>query len=771
MTSRAARIEGRILRRAAARLCRVAGGAAACLAVAGGSPWGSTWGSSADAAEFLATSATQITAALAQAGPGDVIVMANGVWTNQSINFNDNGAAGNPITLRAQTPGQVILNGTSKLSINGNWLVVDGLKFQGGALTGGSIINLSGNNLRLTNTAIIDYNPPSIETEVDWVTVNGQDNRVDHNYFKNHNSVGQTLEVRHTAGVPNRARIDGNYFADRPTGNGNGWETIRIGLSGVATSNSFSIVENNLFERVDGENEAISNKSSNNIYRYNTFRDMRATLTLRHGNDATVEGNFFLGENQDGSGGVRVIGQRHKIINNYFNGVDDNGGGAIAINRGEVDAAATGYQPVKDLVIAHNTIVNTLGSMLRFDAGASTRPLLAENVTVANNVFRSNGPAIFTGTEGPGWTWQGNYAFGGSLGPKAGAAGIANVNPQLQLGADGLWRPAANSPLINAAVGPTSALAPNDMDGQPRIGIADVGADEVSTASIVRRPLVADDVGPSWLFNRPAPTTPGFGPAGVAIQAEDFKAILDPNGNGRVWSVAESRDAINGRLLAAPAGNRVDLPGMAHDSLAVYDMRFQTPGVYTAYYRSRGLNAATNSIYAPSGFNANPSNPLDLSDNGVFTWVKDARTFEITAANVDVPLEFRLGMREELAQLDAIVLSLNANMTADELDGIFPIAPADLDWDGALTANDWRLFKAGQGAPLAGLTNLQQYLLGDVNRDGRHSIDDFAAFRQAYDAAHGPGAFAAMAAGVPEPTAACLALLAAAMCGRRRGRG
>jgi hypothetical protein len=72
----------------------------------------------------------------------------------------------------------------------------------------------------------------------------------------------------------------------------------------------------------------------------------------------------------------------------------------------------------------------------------------------------------------------------------------------------------------------------------------------------------------------------------------------------------------------------------------------------------------------------------------VFTWVKDARTFEITAANVDVPLEFRLGMREELAQLDAIVLSLDANMTPDELDGIFPIAEGDLDWDGALTPAD-----------------------------------------------------------------------------------
>ena len=65
--------------------------------------------------------------------------MADGTWTNQSITFNDTGTAAKPITLRAQTPGRVILNGTSKISIGGDYTVVDGLDFIDGTLASGNI--------------------------------------------------------------------------------------------------------------------------------------------------------------------------------------------------------------------------------------------------------------------------------------------------------------------------------------------------------------------------------------------------------------------------------------------------------------------------------------------------------------------------------------------------------------------------------------------------------------------------------------------------------
>jgi poly(beta-D-mannuronate) lyase len=667
--------------------------------------------SSADLAraeEFLVSSATEVAAAVAQAQPGDVVVMANGTWTNQHIEFSARGNGRSPITLRAETPGQVVLNGTSRLSISGDWLVVDGLRLEGGALTGGRVIEFTGDlghatNSRLTNSAIIDYNPPSRGTETDWVTLYGRNNRVDHNYFKGHDHIGQTLEVRHTSGQPDNHRIDSNYFADRPGGDGNGWETIRIGLSGVAQSSSYTVVENNLFERVDGENEAISNKSSHNTYRYNTFRDVRATLTLRHGNDATVEGNFFLGENQSGSGGVRVIGERHTIINNYFANIDDNGGGAIGINRGQIDAEPTGYQHVKDAVIAHNTFVDTLGTMIQFTAGASDRPLLAENVTVANNLFRGSGSAVFSGTEGAGWTWEGNIAFGGSLGPKSGDDGISVVDPQLSQDPSGLWRPGPSSPAVNGSSGDYSQLFVDDIDGQPRIGIADVGADENSAATIVRRPLVVGDVGPEWLFGGASPNSVGCGPAGCAIQAEAFTAVLDPDGDLQTWTTLEVNDALGGQVLAAPPGDRVDVPGQPHGAVAVYELMFETPGTYSAYYRTRGLNSAANSIYSPDELGVEPDNVQTLSTDGSFGWIKDAVTFEIADSHVNVPLELRLGAREELSQIDALVLARNAFMSEAALDAIFSVLPGDYSGDGVVNAADFIVWRNSAGLTGNGL--------------------------------------------------------------------
>ena len=146
---------------------------------------------------------------------------------------------------------------------------------------------------------------------------------------------------------------------------------------------------------------------------------MAATLTLRHGNDTRVEGNFFLGNNTNNSGAIRVIGERQTIVNNYIANVDDRAGGAISISAGVPNSALNEYFQVKDAVIAHNTIVNVGGPAITFDdgLGSSGRTLLAQNVTVANNLFRSSGPTIFEGNQGTGWTWQGNIAFGGSLGP------------------------------------------------------------------------------------------------------------------------------------------------------------------------------------------------------------------------------------------------------------------------------------------------------------------------------------------------------------------
>ena len=107
-----------------------------------------------------AANASQLNAAIAASSPGDTIIMTNGTWTNVTINFNASATATQPVVLRAQTPGNVILNGSSSLTFSTPYLMVNGLFFSGGALTGGAIVKFNSTNCRLTNTAIVNYNPP-----------------------------------------------------------------------------------------------------------------------------------------------------------------------------------------------------------------------------------------------------------------------------------------------------------------------------------------------------------------------------------------------------------------------------------------------------------------------------------------------------------------------------------------------------------------------------------------------------------------------------------
>jgi chondroitinase B-like protein len=715
-------------------------------------------------AEFLVHSASDINIAMQTAGPGDALIMADGTWTNQQISFAGYGQTENPITLRAQTPGQVLLNGNSTINISGTWLVVDGLKFEGGALgSSDHIVEFRGahgeaTNSRFTNSAIIDYNPANIDTRYFWVSMYGQNNRVDNNFFSGQNHSGVTVVVWRGDSDPDYHQIDRNHFADRPEGNGNGFETIRVGTSDESLSDSYTLVENNLFERTDGEVEIISNKSGNNTYRYNTFRESAGTLTLRHGNDTRVEGNFFLGQNKKESGAIRVIGERQTVVNNYIAGVDDRAGGAISISAGVSDSAVNEYYQVKDAVIAHNTLAGTLGTMITFDdgLGSSGRTLLAENVTVANNLMSSAGATIFEGNEGTGWTWEGNIAYGGSLGTKIGDPGISVVDPELYLAGDGLWRPGPTSPAIDGGQGSYSGLIADDMDGQPRIGLFDVGADEFSTATIARKPLEAGDVGPAWLQSPVDPPSGGGCFAdGCAIQAEDFTAILDPDNNGMIWTTDFVAEALGGEVLAAPGGDRVNRPGDTHDTLALYDLTFAQAGTYRAYYRARGFDGSSDSIYVPDDFSVDPDSAETLSSDGIFRW-ETGDTFTINTANVDVPLEFRIGRREEMAEFDALVLNLNLSMTPEELDALF-----DIVYDAADFNQDQRVDDEDLLAWQAGFTTVGTAIHGDGDADEDADVDgtDFLIWQKQYG--NGVTALENLAL-VPEPSSGCL-LLALAM--------
>lgn len=70
--------------------------------------------------------------AVENAGPGDVITLANGTWEDFEILFTGQGEEGKPITLTAETKGKVILTGQSNLRLGGEYLEVSGLVFKDG---------------------------------------------------------------------------------------------------------------------------------------------------------------------------------------------------------------------------------------------------------------------------------------------------------------------------------------------------------------------------------------------------------------------------------------------------------------------------------------------------------------------------------------------------------------------------------------------------------------------------------------------------------------
>ena len=106
-----------------------------------------------------------------------------------------------------------------------------------------------------------------------------------------------------------------------------------------------------------------------------------------------------------------------------------------------------------------------------------------------------------------------------------------------------------------------------------------------------------------------------------------------------------------------------------------------------------------------------------------------------------------------------------------------PLLFADLNLDGELSGLDWVLFVDGFGQDLEGLTGRESYFLADLNVDGVHDAEDFIEFSIAFDTVNGAGAFAAMAAAVPEPASAaifglgsCLLLLLVRHVNRRGDR-
>jgi len=472
-------------------------------------------------AQYVTTN-TELTNAINAASAGSTITLKNQIWTNVQININKNGNLASPITIKAETPGSVFFEGVTNVKMGGSYIYFEGVVFRNPPTTVSTstpLIDFKAsstdcNNCKVTNIKIDAFNQgASQQTSVfKWILLRGANNEISYCSFLGKHGVGSIINDNRETTIANYHKIHHNYFANRtPQGTSavnddNDQDAIRIGSSSTSLSDSFTEVYNNYFYNFVGEIEIISNKSGSNKYYNNTFEDYSGSLTLRHGDNCEVSNNFFLAKGHSFSGGVRVMGENHKIYNNYVEGTvakypnnnSTSGLAGINIHNGILNSPLNGYYQVKNATIVNNTFVNCdLGIRVgaTFNSTQDQPPL---NIVVGNNIMYQNinrAIQVTTQLTGAASKYENNIKQNGTFDSFGSATATGNINVTsglLNSGSD-FYRIISGSAAIGYGLG-TYAFLTEDITGGARPTSYDAGAEEYNAGGTIV-PYKQSDVG------------------------------------------------------------------------------------------------------------------------------------------------------------------------------------------------------------------------------------------------------------------------------------
>jgi poly(beta-D-mannuronate) lyase len=336
--------------------------------------------------------------------PGDQIIVANGIYTtSESIVIKNSGTSVNNITIEAESIGGAEINGTNGFMIYApaSYISIKGFKFT--HKTGTNRIEAGATHCIVTRN-VFECVPAGTAGSKPYLSVSGDDNEISYNTFQNKKDEGQMISVQGPGSdkMAKRIWIHHNYFFNFPP-TANNCSAIQIGLSGRSMDSAFCVVEYNLFIRTEGENEgAICHKSCNNIIRYNTFGERSEELSLRHGNNSQVYGNFFLNTT-----GLRFSGDDHLIYNNYFQGCSK----AIVCTNGDGEvkegSKLTCHDRADRIKVVYNTIIDCKSN---YQMPERNNGLGATSITFANNIIRGGSPVSILGLY-PHPVWDGNILW------------------------------------------------------------------------------------------------------------------------------------------------------------------------------------------------------------------------------------------------------------------------------------------------------------------------------------------------------------------------
>jgi poly(beta-D-mannuronate) lyase len=350
-----------------------------------------------NATEIVVSSIDEANKILNTAKPNDKIILKDGVYKNAVIKFTNNN-----IFFVAEHLGKVFFEENSTLSFSGQKNLIEGFIWQNGGkgLDKKPVIEFKNGKENadysiLKNCSINGYNTSDLNIDNKWVSLFGHYNTVTQCLFKDKFNRGATLTVWLEDNKEAHHTISYNYFLNRQNGPDvdNGLESMRIGDSKTSFTNAHCVVAFNRFEKCDGEIEIISNKSCHNSYLHNTFVNNDGGLTLRHGNNCLVDGNFFDGADKEQSYGIRFIGEGHVAINNYLyhlNGSPSNPfRSPITVLNGIVNTPINGYFQVRRAVITDNIFVNCITPNIRIGAFSKREGMTVtpDTITIKNNIM------------------------------------------------------------------------------------------------------------------------------------------------------------------------------------------------------------------------------------------------------------------------------------------------------------------------------------------------------------------------------------------------
>lgn len=445
-------------------------------------------------------------------GPHNVII-PNGSYSIGGVidvTAAQDAQSGKEITIKAETAGSVTFNGNTRWRLYGDYWILQDLKITGFEYATKQLIEVTGANCRVTNNHIYDNGTTNEFNGIIWATETADNIEIDHNNFDDNgsqsgvflgNNVGDVLESPHV----HHNTFSGSSYHDGING---GNDALYLGgILGVSSDNEMNaIVEYNIFQDFHGSGEMLLVKCSNNTIRYNIFNDTY-WLSLRLGDDNLIFNNWWFGSEGAVAYGIKLCGENHKVVNNYFYNLD--GPGYIIQVRG----GDSNEPDVVNFLLQSNTFAYIEEDILRVGDGVRTPPTGTK--IYGNLMHADNGEPIVNMLDaGTDLDWSknvlyttGTYFIGET--PDGGWPSDSADANQLTSGEfAGLWTTWATSDWPDLYVLDSSNEAIDagyydatylyDFQGHTRGNPQDAGCDDYDTSAISIIPIRSTCALPSW---------------------------------------------------------------------------------------------------------------------------------------------------------------------------------------------------------------------------------------------------------------------------------